>query len=468
MKKYSLLLSLLFLYFSIDAQVFPIDTIQYHGDSDYLINIVFVGDGYTADEQDKYIEDASDMIRYIFSIRPWSQYRNYFNVFAIRVESNESGVSHPNTASDCVNTNTGVPVMTVDNYFGTQFDNYDIHRLIYPTRSSALAMVYAENFPNYDLPIVLANTHYYGGAGGHYICLPAHENSTEILAHEMGHSFALLSDEYWAGDVYAGESANMTAESDPEKVKWKNWVNYSGVGAYPYGSSGNAAYWYRPHQNCKMQYLNTDYCAVCKQTIIERIHDFVDPLISYAPTGSDVKIDGEFLDFYITKIILPSPNTLKTEWQLDTSVVALNTDSLQLSVEDIEPGLHSLILTIEDTSSYLRVDNHDHLHSSFVIWTFEKSVTSTPSFLAHYRVDLNLFPNPSSDYLMVQIESDQAISGTLFIASANGQTLKSVPFHKVEGKSMSEKINVSGFPPGVYYVSLKNKDFLITSQLIIE
>src|SRR5689334_10593674 len=83
------------------AAVFEVDTIQYKGDLKKHINLVVMGDGYTLAEQTQFMTDAHKLTDYLFNIAPWSFYKNYFNVFAIKVISPESGVKHPRTAPDC-------------------------------------------------------------------------------------------------------------------------------------------------------------------------------------------------------------------------------------------------------------------------------------------------------------------------------------------------------------------------------
>ena len=82
------------------GQVFDLDTLQYNGDIHHLINLVILGDGYQEHELPQYLIDASNFAETFFSNRPYSEYQQFFNVFAIKVPSNESGASHPGTATD--------------------------------------------------------------------------------------------------------------------------------------------------------------------------------------------------------------------------------------------------------------------------------------------------------------------------------------------------------------------------------
>ena len=93
-----------------EAQSFKVDTLQFKGDIDKYINIVIMGDGYTSSQQNTFRTDAANLSTYLMGQVPWSNYRNYFNVFAIEVISAETGAKHPGTASDCNSANPQVPV----------------------------------------------------------------------------------------------------------------------------------------------------------------------------------------------------------------------------------------------------------------------------------------------------------------------------------------------------------------------
>jgi hypothetical protein len=82
----------------------------------------------------------------------------------------------------------------VDNYFGSAFDSYNIHRLLVPTKTFAINNVLATNVPNYDQVVILVNSPYYGGSGGQFATSSTHTSANEIAIHEIGHSFVGLID----------------------------------------------------------------------------------------------------------------------------------------------------------------------------------------------------------------------------------------------------------------------------------
>jgi hypothetical protein len=97
--------------------------------------------------------------------------------------------------------------------------------------------------------------------------LSRNDQAPDVAYHELGHSFGKLADEYWFSG--SGESPNKTKTSDPETVRWKNWLNTGNIRIYQF--TENTA-WYRPHQNCEMRYLNRQFCNVCRETLIEKTY----------------------------------------------------------------------------------------------------------------------------------------------------------------------------------------------------
>jgi hypothetical protein len=444
-------------FFKIHAQKFPIDTLLYHGHIDRYINFVFMGDGYTAAEQDKFIKDANNIINYMFGLEPWKQYKNYCNAFAIKVVSKESGATHPNTATDCNTAN--VPVSNPDTYFKCSFDVYDIHRLIVPRNISNIYNVLSSNFPKYDQVILISNSPYYGGSGGDIATLTTDRNSADVATHEVGHSFARLADEYWAGDFYAAEKVNMTQEKDPAKVKWANWIGHNGIGIYQHCCTEVASKWYRPHQNCKMRSLNVPFCSVCVETIIERIHTLTNPIVQYSPTSGNIKSNDSLLIFKLTELIKPDPNTLKIVWDFDGNPIAYNTDSVTIDQSTLATGSYLLSTTVSDTTALVRSDAHNLNHFYTVIWNIEKSNTSgTKLTNIDNKISIAAFPNPTMDYIHLDIAVEKTLTDIdISIVSINGALVKMVSKGLNIASKYEDDISLIGLPAGSYILQVKGK-----------
>lgn len=442
------------------SQVFEVDTIVWSGLETNRINMVILSDGYQQSELTQFAADASSFTASMFSKSPYKEYANYFNVFAVRVPSNESGASHPGTATDV---NEPVqPVIVVDNYFGSAFDSYNIHRLLVPNNYSQVISVLANNYPTYDIPMVLVNSPYYGGSGGQFASASLDPNSDEVAIHELGHSFVDLNDEYYAGDVYASEAINMTQQSDPDLVRWTNWTGSAGISVYPYGTTGNASNWYRPHQHCKMKELNQPFCAVCREGTTEKIHSLVSLVDSYSPQNAS---PVEFVDTMNFKVHLvkPIPNTLQSVWTLNGDAVASNVDSLILYTAALSPGTTSLSVMIEDTTQLLRVDNHETIHFATVLWTVD--ATSGIADVSNDSYDINLFPNPATDELSVKLSGSSTKPYTLEISDIAGRRVNTM---RISRHDAPTDVDISSLPPGVYLVSFRFDDNTAVTRKIVK
>lgn len=433
---------------SASAQTFSVDTIFKNGSLSERINLVFLGDGYQSHELDQYVGDVNAILDEIFNQSPFKEYKNYFNAFAVKVISNQTGATHPQTSpdGDCL----PVPILTADTYFGSTFDYANIHRLLVPTKSSALSNVLASHLPLYDQVFVVVNSPYYGGSGGFYATGSTHSNGKEVAIHEIGHSFAYLADEYWAGSQYATEKANMTQQSSPSLVKWKDWMGVAGVGIY---SHAEDASWKRPHQNCKMRYLNNPFCKVCTETFVERIHTLVRPLINYFPIETTLPIpETGTLDFSLS-LVKPEPNTLKITWERNDLIVARNEESVSLPVSTVEDGA-VIRATVIDTTELIRNPGHETSHLYVVEWTIGEVVTDVS--VVERKVDVSVFPNPVSSDLNITYTLDRPTMVTITVLDASGKKTKTLVNHDQPAGEHRWSFNSSSVMPhsGSYLLKL--------------
>ena len=355
--------------YPVDSSSYDVDTLLYNGDADKFINLVILSDGYMEGEFSQFELDAIHVMNALFSEEPYATYQPYFNVFIIKVPSNESGASHPGLYG-CT---AEQPAIEVDTYFESTFDLGYIHRLLAPSKPWKVTDVLAYNFPLYDEAVVLVNSPYYGGSGGAFATLSTHELSGELFIHELGHSFVGLQDEYWSGVPY--EAANMTQESDPEVVRWKNWVSEDWHGVFEYFSGAG---WYRPHHQCKMQVLSgsifpelvTYFCKVCKEATIEKIHSLCTPIQDSQPLNEDISSPSFPLEFQV-ELIQPLSQTLHSNWSLNGVTIESNSPSVSIQQADLSQGSNVLTFDVQDVTDMLRVDNHEEIHGYEISWTIE-------------------------------------------------------------------------------------------------
>jgi len=163
---------------SIDAKIFP-KTANGEGrtifgrKSGAGVNLVILGDGYTAEQSDLYRADAEDFIREMHLDSGIESHMPAWNIHVVDKPSNQSG------ADDDYGTDT------VDTYFGSGFNCADIQRLICANRS--LVWTTALNtYPQVDQVVLIVNDARYGGSGGSFSIYA--RSAPAIALHEMGHT----------------------------------------------------------------------------------------------------------------------------------------------------------------------------------------------------------------------------------------------------------------------------------------
>ncbi len=390
------------------SQTFRVDTIQYQGNTEDYINLVMLGDGFLESELATFRGYAEEYLNQLFTVDPYSRYRNFFNTFSISVPSNEQGA-----ATD--------PSNLIDNYFGSTFNYAGIQRLLVATDEASVIDVLANNFPAYDQVFMLVNSTTYGGSGGWVPTASLHADSKEIALHELGHSFADLADEYWAGAQYAAEKKNMTQETDLAQLRWRNWYGDFDIGLYPHDESPT---WYRPHQNCLMRYLGEDLCAVCREGIIEAVYELAPQVRAYEPLTSDIELPSDSMVFRLS-LTFPDPNSLEISSTLNGTSIATDVDSVVIRAGDLGGGVSQLIATVTDNSAWLRPLDTETYHSTQVEWNLNKYPLGdgTQTRILNQAAFV-MYPNPVHDALNVQILEEHAGESSLALYDAQGRQVQ--------------------------------------------
>ena len=197
-------------------------TLWESGPPDQKVDLLLIGDGYTQPDMAKFQADARRLVEQMFALEPYRSRRGDFNVRAIAVPSEESGVHNPRTGEM---RRTRV---------GTEYNVFDSERYALALDNRGWRDV-ASAAP-YDAVEILINNRYYGGGGifnDHAAVAVDSGSAGYIFAHEFGHHFAGLGDEYYTSDVaYETGGAekvepwepNVTALHDPSALKWKDLV----------------------------------------------------------------------------------------------------------------------------------------------------------------------------------------------------------------------------------------------------
>lgn len=186
------------------------------------VDLVILGEGYTAAEEEKFRADLARFSATLFSLEPYRSLRDRFNVTGLLKPSAESGCDEPSFGS------------FKSTALGASFDSFGSERYLLTEDNRAWRDV-AGRVP-YDAVMIMVNSPRYGGGGIYNLyCTFTSDNQWQqyLILHEFGHSFSGLADEYYTSAVAYNEfypagveplEPNITALLDPGNVKWKERV----------------------------------------------------------------------------------------------------------------------------------------------------------------------------------------------------------------------------------------------------
>jgi IgA Peptidase M64/Peptidase M64 N-terminus len=184
------------------------------------VDVLLIGDGYTAGEMEKWHKDARAMVGLLFEQSPFKERKSDFNVWAIDVPADESGVSRP---SDGVHRRSPV---------GAAYDSFGSERYVLTMENERFREIAAA--APYEFVEIVVNDRKYGGGGifNLYATAPADSQWIPYLfVHEFAHHFAGLADEYYTSAVAYGkkderpEPWEPNATADPKAAKWADLVS---------------------------------------------------------------------------------------------------------------------------------------------------------------------------------------------------------------------------------------------------
>jgi hypothetical protein len=198
---------------------FNVWPVMKNGEPRDKVDLLLLGDGYTAAEMDKWHSDARRLTELLFAASPFKEHRSAFNVWAIDTPAEESGVSRP---SDGIYRRSPL---------GASYDAFGSERYILTFDNKRLRQIAAA--APYEFIEIVVNGRKYGGGGifNQYATVASDNAFTPyVFVHEFGHHFAGLADEYYTSDVAYGPAAeriepwepNITA--DPKAARWADLI----------------------------------------------------------------------------------------------------------------------------------------------------------------------------------------------------------------------------------------------------
>lgn len=358
-----------------------VSTVVDNGDPANRIDLVIVGDGYTASEQNKFSDDVNAFFNAFFAKEFFADYRSYFNLRTVFVASVESGATH----------NERSPVVTKNTAFGSYFGCASIDRLICTDTNKVFNAVSTALPANQrDYIFVIVNDTTYGGSGGTISVASTNYAAVEVLLHEFGHTFGQLADEYDysppACNLTEPGAANATTVTTRSDIKWRHWIanttpvptldtTPSTPGLYQ-GADYCTAGMYRPTYNSKMRSLNQPYDQINEEQMVRKIYTLVTPLESYAPTTSSNSLTMSDTLRFSVSTTQPIQHPLQISWSVDSGQVASGSSTaFDFDTTQFSAGNHAIQVNVHDTTSRVRSDP-SHLLEDNQSWTVNVAIGS--------------------------------------------------------------------------------------------
>ncbi|HKZ01606.1 MAG TPA: M64 family metallopeptidase [Pyrinomonadaceae bacterium] len=364
MKTNQLKLPLLFILWLIPPTVmaqYSSATIVNNGDPRTELDIVIVGDGYTAGQLTQFRADAQNLQQFIFSEEPFKEYKRYFNVHVIDVASVQSGADHPNAPGDgscgyypdfyhtpmpgtCVNT-------ALDSSYGTgslphfmSLNYTKLNNIVVGTLPSTKR----------DLVLVIVNDLEYGGAGSSFYAMSSlNSGYWTLMTHEIGHTLAFLGDEWTAPPAstgcnqYGWKPENIETQINvypfgpygppsTAYVKWGVWIDpntpiitngdfnpqyQNAVPGVFQGALGSCLDHYRPTWLSKMRQNNRPWEQINSEQLVKRFYDFMSLPNASQPVPENITVQQGQVEKFGASLPLPLTHSLIIDWYIDGSSV---------------------------------------------------------------------------------------------------------------------------------------------------
>jgi hypothetical protein len=258
----------------------------------------------------------------------------------------------------------------------------------------------------------------------------------------------------------------MTMETGRTAVRWKNWLDEYGVGIYRHCCEGQSSQWYRPHEDCKMRFLGSPFCAVCQEAIIDRIYQLVSPIDDYLPESPQLEFTGAALDFSVA-LQAPAPSALHSRWLLNGRL--LTEDSLQIAVDgnDLDLPVNRLVYEVIDETPLSRTYQFPQGYLFQIEWTIlADDATPVDPMPGVSRLAYRVYPNPGSDVLYVECEADRPLPGLrLRLFDAAGRLVFDRPAALAAGRQ-TLSFDLSRLPAGMYAAVLDLGDYRESFQVV--
>ena len=397
----------------------PMVTLLTNGFGSNRLNVVFLSEGYQTNQLGQFLADATNALNRLLAHPPYAEYSNYFNAFAIKVASTNSGSDHPSYPS------------FKNTYFNSTYDSSDVLITIPPNFADANAShgqgkvdaLLQTYMPNCQLAVLLVNDVIKGGSDGFdktaIAAVNASDPTFEILTHETGHVLANLGDEYTT--AYPGfpntEEPNTTQVTNFNSIKWKAWIDtnttpiptpptapFANVVGLFQGAHYHTTGWYRPELNCAMGNFSSPFCTVCSEALVLAIYQRVRPVDSFTPAGTNISATTSPPLTFNLSLLQPSTHGLNVQWFTNGIALTGSTNpALTLLPASLGNKTSVVSAVVRDLTPLVRTDPTNFL-SQTVSWTVVVNIPQlsldSPVWLSGGRFAFRVMGNAPQNFVI--------------------------------------------------------------------
>ncbi len=389
------------------------ETLIDHGPSANRVDLVFLGDGYTRARLPKFRQDVQLVLNELLGQPPLNNYARYFNVHVVDVVSRDSGIDHPNVEEPKYSIFRDTALDMTYNFAG-------VPDCIYSTRPQRITEA-AQLAPQpADIILVLVNDIRYGGCSSSPIAVAAMSRNgygPATLAHEFGHAFGLMGDEYvrdppshYKPEYGEPDYLNLTIQTQRPLIKWNVWMpegiplpTFDPTQGFPAGLyEGGFTFQtgiFRSTYTSRMADITQPWSVVQMEALIHRLYggEFVNPIDKVEPSEAVVELNTPGPRTFRITPMERCCGPLQIVWFINGQKITLATDSeFQITRTNFSPGTYQLAVEVTDDTPFVRNVALKEALTRRMEWTLEVPMLHRPTITLQYdeatvEVGQNLF-----------------------------------------------------------------------------
>ena len=241
---------------ALQAAGLPVYTLQKMGNDRENLVLLLLGDGYTQDQQQQFLQEARVQLGRLMALEPYSRLAHRINVYAVPAVSNEAGLSTENTKLD---TYFGLTTLFETKSIGFRSDT-DGEARVNAIRADLERLCLDEGAFVDNIHMFVNTDADVGSAHGIYSFSTGRAEGY-AMAHELSHSVGKLGDEYGLDT----RSPNVSTGSD---IKWKKMMGYRSIIAC---ENNDGRVLIPTAFRCNMYQSNRPFCEVCRLALVRRM-----------------------------------------------------------------------------------------------------------------------------------------------------------------------------------------------------